>query len=184
MPDYRDRPVAERVEAREFDDPKVRAYLDALDDAAVRWRLGEPRVVTIYAQGKGYWEPGDGRPMLADEDPATMQAIGRCALSRVRSILPGPASLAHDAVHPARCGWCDYPQELLLGALDWAAWRSRYIVTELLVWPRSDDERWVTYERAGRSSEYENPTWRDFFDLPRQERIRRVEQAMALEPAA
>lgn len=179
MPDYRDRPVGERVEAREFDDPKVRAYLDTLDLDALRWKLGEPRVVTIHAEGQGYWHVGDGRPMLADEDPAVMQAIGRCALSRVRSTLPGPESLAHDAVHPARCGWCEYPPELLLGALDWAVWHSRYIVTELLVWSHSSDERWVTYERGARSGEYENPAWRDFWSLPSQERIRRVEQAMA-----
>jgi hypothetical protein len=182
VPDYRDRPVGERVEAREFDDPKVRAYLDTLDEAAVRWRLGEPRIVTIYAEGQGHWHPGDGRPMLADEDPAVMQAIGRCAMARVRSSVP--SALVSDAIHPAACGWCEYPQELLLGALDWAVWHSRYIVTELLVWARSAEERWTTYERCGRSSEYENPVWRDFFDLARVDRIRRVDRAMALEPAA
>ena len=180
MPDYRERPVSERIDDREFHDPKVRAYLDTLDLDALRWRLGEPRIVTVYAEGQGYWHPGDGKPMLADEDPAVMQAIGRCALARVRSSVP--SSLVSDAIHPAACGWCVYPQELLLGALDWAAWHSRYVVTEVYVW--AADERWITYERGNRTSEYENPVWRDYWALPRHERIRRVERAMAPEPAA
>lgn len=174
MSDRKDRSIHDRIESREFDDAKVRAYLDTLDLDALRWKLGEPRIVTLYAQPIGYWHQGDGRPMLADEDPAVMQAIGRCATARRDA---GP--IESGAIHGGRCGWCEYPAELLLGACDWAIWHSRFVVTELAVWA-DHDEPWVSYEREVRSSVYDNPAWATFWALPRAERRQRVERAQGL----
>ena len=92
MADRRDRSVAERLEARAFDDPQVRAYLDTLSVETVEYRLGTPRVITIYAQPLGHWRVGDGRPSLANEDPAVMEAIGRCATARTPNSTSSPAS--------------------------------------------------------------------------------------------
>ena len=169
-----DRNVMERVERREFDDPDVRAYLDKLPVEAVEHRIGTPRIVTIYAEPKGYWHVGDDHPSLADDDPAVMQAIGRCAASRVRG-LPLGDSIA--GIHPRECGWCQYPKDELLAACDWATWSSRYLISEVFVW--SADERWITYERGIRGGEYENPAWRAFWDLHPKERIRRVEALLS-----
>lgn len=170
MPDRKDRTVNERIEDHGFDDPKVRAYLDTLDLEQLRWKLGEPRIVKVYAEPLGWWHVGDGRPSLADDYPAVMQAIGRCAASRREY---GPVT---GAIHPVACGWCDYPAEQLLAACDWATWHSRFLITELWVW--SDPEAsWVSYEREARSNEYEQPRWREFFAIQPRERRQRIEAA-------
>lgn len=178
MSDRKDRPLEERVEAREFDDPKVQQLLDALSVESIEYRLGPPRVVTVHATAPG-WDQGSGQPSLASEDPAVMQAIGRCLASRSRFETP---QLSAGAIHPRRCGWCDYPTEQLQAASSWAVWHSRYVISELLVW--TNDERHVSYVREVRSGEYGNPAWTEFFGLSRRERASRVERAMALEAAA
>lgn len=167
--------IESRIEDRAFDDPEVRTVLDRLSLEALQDRLGNPRVVTRYAQADG-WTPGEGRPLLADDDPVVMQRIGRCAASRIRERIDGLTMRSH-AIHPDRCDWCEYPLEMLLAACAWAVWSSRYVVAEILVW-RQEEGSSVTYERSSnRSGVYENPTWSDFWNLAKRERRYRIEQA-------
>lgn len=138
---------------------KLIAELDATDIATLQAEHGDWRKVTEYATGQGYWREGDGTPVLVAETPAIAQAMGRCVANRLRYGLDA-IGVAAGSIHPARCGWCDYPKDVLLVALDHATWRSRYVVTEYLVWPAKGG----TYTRAtGRAGEYDNPTWLQFF---------------------
>lgn len=173
MPRSTSLPVEERAVSRRFTDAEVVAYLDALTLEAVCGLIGEPGVRTAYADGCGYWRPGDGRPALADDDPAVMQAIGRCAAHRARASLPTrlPALLA---AHPRPCEWCEYPAEELLRACDWASWQSRYAVSEILEWANQDG---VVYTRSGPTGWYGNPAHRRFWDLPASRREQLVRAA-------
>lgn len=166
--------IEARIEDREFDDPEVRAILDRLSLEALQDRLGSPRVVTRYASAHG-WDPGDGRPLLADDDPVVMQRIGICAAARVRDSIATTIFGPH-AGHPGPCDWCEYPLEMLLAACAWAVWSSRYVVAEFLVWHQGEGSA-VTYIRdGGRSGIYENPAWHDYWALPRRDRRYRLEQ--------
>jgi len=167
------------AQRREFDHVGVRQLLDqAPMDRIVEW-FGQPVVHTTYQQPIGrHWAQGDGRPALADEDPAVMQAIGRCAASRVRSPVP---SLSPGRIHPAPCGWCGYPLDALLAACDWATWRSLCIVAETLTWYEDPSKRSGAggeYHREGRPGGYTAPAWVDLWALPRDERAARVAAAM------
>lgn len=54
---------------------------------------------------------------LATNEPAVAAAMGRCLTARSLS-----AKDAITARHPRPCGWCDYPRELLDGAVrEWTA---------------------------------------------------------------
>ena len=156
--------MPERIDpSRRFDDPDVRASLHKLDFTSLVDRLGEPEIVTKYAQGLGNWKLGDGRPALADDDPAVMAAIGRCAASRVRwQWTPGLSG--GGAVHPARCGWCDYPLPMLLTALEYATYINRLVVVEIALWRQSDagPGRYVTYKRSTGREGYSSAAWSDF----------------------
>jgi hypothetical protein len=113
---------------------------------------------TTYAQGSGYWKAGDGRPPIVFDGPAAANAAGRCVANRVRyGSLPGiPAG----SIHPAKCGWCDYPKDKLLAALDHATWRSQFVESEFAVWRFGN----ANYRRTtGRSGEYDHSDWRAFF---------------------
>jgi hypothetical protein len=124
--------------------------------------------VTVYAEGQGYWRVGDGHPALADDDPAVMQAIGRCAASRVRW---GEGVIRLGSVHPEPCGWCSYPLRELLRGLDWALYMSRLVTTERLVWRGRDRTEYV---RVVRSEEWDNPRHAAFWALPAAEREARI----------
>lgn len=55
------------------------------------------------------------------EDPASIVAASICWLARW-------AESGHNAAHPGPCGWCDYPQAVLLAAMesfDHGGWPAR-----------------------------------------------------------
>ena len=134
--------------------------------------LDHPAIVTRYAEPRGSWRQGDGAPVLADEDPAVMQAIGRCATAELQRMggFPKELSSTHDT---RRCGWCDYPIAERLAACDWAVFRSRYVDVEIAVWRGKGS----THERTLRQDVYENPTWAAFWALPADERQARISAA-------
>ena len=180
----------DKLRAREFDDPDVRKILGSMGVPALIVELGQPSIVTRYADPKGHWRQGDDRPALADDDPAVLQAIGRCAVSRSElwGVGTGGAKLLRAvgvATHPEECGWCGYPTDELLAACDWATFRSRYVEAEFAVW-HADPERLTgaTYQRTLRQDVYENPTWAQFWALPTAERQARIRAAQYPEAAA
>lgn len=148
------------IEERRWDTPGVRTHLDNLPITDLVDLLGDPRRVTYFAETYGrHWKQGDGRPLLAVDnpsidEPAVQQAIGMCASDRVR----GRDKRLKDAVggkfHPVSCTWCAWPLEQLLAVCEWAVFESRYIVHELLVW---DGAEGSTYVRRGRAPGYTNP---------------------------
>ncbi len=166
----------QKLGRREFDDPDVRKMLSGLDLSSLISRLGQPHMVTKHAPTRGHWHQGDPLPALRDEDPAVMQAIGRCAVYRQQNAA-GLSFLSriHERDH---CAWCAYPLSELLAACDWGVFRSRYIVQEFAVWYRDQDARkGARYALPTRADVYENPTWADFFALPPAERRARIEAA-------
>lgn len=175
-------PSVERaLAAREFDKIEVRELLDGMDEYALRGMLGDPEIRVAYADGIGYWRQGDSRPVLAEDDPAVMQAIGRCAVARTMSPLPGKLVIGEaDKVHPVRCGWCDYPLQDLLAACDWSTWFARYRVAELLTWRKGEEGRdhWITYSRGGGAPVYENPLYAAFWAQANDERELLVQDAI------
>lgn len=155
--------------------------LNALSIAELIGLLGAPSERVNYVSVPG-WSEGDGRPAVADDDPATMQAIGRCAANRVRSELPEMALLAHRA-HPSTCGWCDYPLDMLLAACSWSVHQSGLVGQQILAW--SDNcEKPHDYLRAGTEGGFRNRRYREFWALPGNERERRIEAASGRKAAA
>lgn len=177
-PDRKAQRLDDKLAARLFENEDVRSVLDDMDVDTVIRTIGEPRRATEYAVQPG-WAVGSGRPTFADDDPAVMQAIGRCAANRVRHGLMALAGLG--GVHPSPCGWCDYPLEQLLEACSWAVLVSRYVVLDLLIW-RNDDG--AQYSRPGGLTGYQNPSWRQFFEVAPKERERRIEAAAERRAAA
>lgn len=179
-------PIEERILRRDFGDREVIEALDSMNLDAVCRALsspsddGWPVVRRTFARGQGGWVEGDGRPALADDDPAVMQAIGRCAAWRLRAKLPGPL-LLDSAAHPRPCGWCEYPVAELLRACDWATITSRYVVAEFLQWwqyPHADiGKKGLAYHRQGTDGVYLNERWAAFWALPTDERTRRIAAA-------
>jgi len=171
----------EKLRAREFDDPDVRKVLAAMAIPALIVELGHPAIVTRYAEPRGHWRQGDDRPALADDDPAVMQAIGRCATAELQRM--GGFAKVLSSTHDTRsCAWCDYPIAERLAACDWAVFRSRYVEAEFAVWYADQDRRsGATHQRTTRQDVYENPTWAEFWALPaadRQARIRAAQYPM------
>ena len=160
----------DKLRARELEDPDVRRVLTGMTVPTLIVELGYPHTVTRYAPTRGSWRQGDGRPALADDDPAVMQAIARCAtagLQRAGGFLKDLSS-THDT---RRCGWCDYPIDERLAACDWAVFRSRFIEAEFHVWYADQEKRRGSrYWRMVRQDEYENPDWAAFWALPRDDR--------------
>ena len=166
----------EHAQRRDFDFPGVRQLLDAAPLSSIEAWFGQPSIATSYAEPMA-WSVGDGRPGLADEDPAVMQALGRCAASRVRSDLPG-IRLGVGRVHPRPCGWCGLPLAELLRACDWAVWRSRFLLAEVLTWHSDPVKRpGAEYHRVPRSDVYTQPDWADFWALPTDRRESRIQAA-------
>lgn len=157
--------------------PAVRAELDLLSVDQLTIKFGPGNLETEYA-ATTYWKPGDGRPVVTfEDDPAAAQAAGRCAASRTRfaGIFAGPS------IHPSRCGWCDYPQDVLLAALDHAAFHSRFITAEYLWWGAKGGSYARPTNRAGT---YENPRWAAFFDMDPPLRAKAIEHAAEREVTA
>lgn len=175
MTDETIRTPLDKLRAREFDEPDVHVILAAMTVPALIVELGGPHYVTRYAEPRGNWRQGDGRPALADDDPAVMQAIGRCAMAEFQRVggFPKTLSSTHDT---GRCAWCEYPLAERLAACDWAVFRSRYVEAEFAVWYADQEHhRGVRYWRQLRQDVHENPAWDEFWRLPaedRQERIR------------
>jgi hypothetical protein len=157
----------EAIASGELSGSGVAARLDRMDPDEVIGLFGEPVRVTRYAEVLGHWRVGQPRPALADDDPAVMQAIGRCAATRIRD-----PRLVLASVHRASCGWCGFPLQELLAACDWAVVRSRYVVVDLMVWRGEDGSIYLRDTR--RSGIYEEPAWSVFWALPAGERGRRI----------
>lgn len=162
----------DKLRAREFDDPDVRKILANMTIPTLIVELGQPEYVTRYAEPRGHWRQGEDRPALADDDPAVMQAIGRCAVAEVQRMggFPKTLSATHDAT---RCGWCDYPIAERLAACDWAVFRSRYVEAEFAVW----HGKGADHQRTLRQDVYENPDWAAFWALPADVRQARIAAA-------
>lgn len=156
---------------RDFSEQSVEA-LNAMTTSDVIVALGAPTEHVVCATAQG-WSPGDGRPDLASEDPAVMQAIGQCAAfkTRLRFSAPLPLTLA---AHPGTCEWCGYPLVELVKACAWATWQSRLITAHVLEWKNKENRQ---YLRPGSLTGYQNPEYRRFWDLPPKERDRRVAAA-------
>lgn len=184
-----------RIMQRWFDDREVRAALDSITVDQVCAQLsanehdhGQPTVHRVFAEGLGYWRPGDGRPALASDEPAVVQALSRCAAYQSRLKFGTTMPLVLRA-HPRPCAWCDYPLAELLRACDWATIASRFLVTERLTWrqyPGADkpSERGSAYHRAGRGAEYVNETWAAFWKLDPADREAHIAAAMYPEEVA
>ena len=174
MTDRKQERIDSKMDARRFDDPDVKTALDEMSERQLVAMFGALERVVHYAQPFGNWKVGDGRPALADDDPAVIQAIGRCAAHRVQGGYTLP-----DGTHPKACAWCPYPKAQLLAACDWATYMSRYVVAEVLVWRKGAEgsERHITYERGGRSGVYESPRWADLWGLPPEQRATRIHAA-------
>ncbi|HAM56452.1 MAG TPA: hypothetical protein DCQ64_14065 [Candidatus Rokubacteria bacterium] len=157
---------------RDFRKDDTRDALNALSVGEIVNLIGAPDEYTEYASVSG-WSEGDGRPTLASEDPAVMQAIGRCLASRVRSVLP-PIRTLGDAAHPSACDWCDYPQAELTKACSWSVWHSHFVIADVLEWQGKEGSR---YARPGTVTGYQNPDWRRFYTLGPHERERRIAAA-------
>lgn len=178
-----------RIVQRWFDDREVRTALDNLSVEQVCHLLagndhdhGQPNRYRTFAEGQGYWRPGDGRPPLADPDPAVMQAIGRCAAYQARLKFGTHVPLVLKA-HPRECAWCDYPLAELLKACDWATVTSRFLITEELVWfqqPAAETplKRGPSYHRSGLGAVYLNEAWAAFWALGPADREARIAAAM------
>lgn len=167
----------DKLRAREFEDPDVRRVLTGMAVATLIVELGHPHTVTRYAPTRHHWSQGDGAPALADDDPAVMQAISRCATAEIQRMggYPKELSSTHDT---RRCAWCDWPIAERLAACDWAVFRSRFVEAEFHVWYADQEKhRGARYWRMVRQDEYENPAWAAFWDLPRDERQARIEAA-------
>lgn len=159
-----------RTDAQRFTDDAIRDVLDALNVTDLVGLLGDPVPMTEYATAPG-WTVGDGRPTLANDDPAVMQAIGRCSAHRARRKYDFPMPML-DKVHPTRCDWCDFPDDELLKACSWAVHQSRFVLADVLVWTNEDGHRYV---RSGHLTGYQNPRWRRFFeDTTDHERERQI----------
>lgn len=180
--EYPDGPL-QKLGRREFDDPDVRKMLAGLDLSSLISRLGQPIMVTRYAPTRGHWQQGEPLPAIRDEDPAVMQAIGRCAVYRQQHAVGlSFGSRLHEL---DRCAWCAYPLPELLAACDWGVFRSRFVVQEFAVWYQDEvKSKGARYALATRADVYENPTWAAFFTLPPAERRSRIEAAQYPEEAA
>lgn len=159
----------------QLDDPRVRDFLDQMPVATVISMLGTYTVQTkTFQPVGGEWTPGKERPILADENPAVMAAIGRCAAARMRhTSVYGDAAIT--VSHPERCGWCDYPKSDLIAALDWATHDSALVTEEWMAW-QVDGQR---YRRpTGRSGQYLNAAYERFRRMQPEDQTKEVNQAV------
>lgn len=169
------------VRARRFEDAAVRRILDAASVARIVDLVGPPALATTVAEPRGSvrggsgWQPGEPLPALRDEDPAVMQAVGRCAVSRLQHRCGLEMRSLHDR---DRCAWCAYPLAELLAGCDWAVHRSRFVVLETATWWADQTRRaGPTYRRIVRHDVHEHPGWAAFWAQPRPDRERLVAAA-------
>jgi hypothetical protein len=167
---------------------KHRRELDQLGIDALIGIFGEPEVVPEWDTPRLlHWQPGDPRPLFANDDPAVMQAIGRCAAARIWDSLPSdrqprPLAIAITNAHPAECGWCSDELEELLAACDWATFEGRTQTAEWLTWKQERNGEQATYQRrvpvgvrSQRHADFWALSWRE-----RSDRIRRAQYPTAV----
>lgn len=178
----------QKVAQRRFEDRDVRAILDAMPIPSLIVQLGQPHTVARFAEPRGSvkartgWQPGDTLPMIRDDDPAVMLAVGRCAQAELQLRHGFPVRSLHD---PARCAWCAYPLPERLASCDWSVFRSRFVIAEFAIWhAEPGTRRGATYQRTLRQDVYENPTWAEFWSLPVPDREARIAAAQYPEAAA
>lgn len=154
--------------------PRLRAYLDTLPMGDLQGLLGSGVTREDVAEPGSTWRQGDPRPYLADEDPAVMGAIGRCAIARWRGSQEY-GTLVRGAYHPAECGWCEYPAAELRRAQDWSTWHAGLIVSQWVTWTRDGD----AYSRpTGAAGTYGNGRWRAFAAMSAAEQTYHVGRAV------
>ncbi len=163
----------------------LHARLDSMPYVDLVGELGEPdHVDTEYAEHP-WWGPGQGRPALANTDVATAQAMARCLTWRTRLTLAS-VSLILPGIHPAACGWCDYPEAELRSAVGFAAWMARLISSERATWRGTYGSTYV--RSTPRDGTYQSPAWAEFFandpDLAtaRARRTAAIREAQDFEP--
>jgi hypothetical protein len=177
--------MAERSEMYDFANRRDRKDLDLLSIDALIGIFGEPEVIPEWdAPRLRHWQPGDPRPLFANDDPAVMQAIGRCAAARVygslRSDLAPLRSVITNA-HPAECGWCSDSLEELLAACDWATFDGRTQTAEWLTLKQERNGEQATYQRR-MSIGVRSQRHADFWALSWRERSERIRQAQYQAP--
>jgi hypothetical protein len=178
--------MTERSASYDLGNPKHRKELDVLGIDALIGIFGEPEVIPEWDTPRlRNWQPGEPRPLFANDDPAVMQAIGRCAAARVYgSLRTGLAQLGSVVTnaHPAECGWCSDELEELLAACDWATFEGRTQTAEWLTWKQERNGEQATYQRrvpvgvrSQRHADFWALSWRE-----RSDRIRRAQYPTAV----
>lgn len=159
--------------------PKHRRELDGLSIDAIVDIFGEPAITPDWDMPRLlHWQPGQPRPLFADDDPAVMQAVGRCATARVFGRVGGHPEMLGAVVteaHPVECGWCDQPLDMLLAACDWATFEGRAQTGEWLTWTQHRDG--AVYQRR-LPVDRRNSRHADFWSLAPSQRAERIEQAL------
>lgn len=171
--------ISEAITERRLGYPGVAAKLDRMTIGEVVGVLGRPdREVRRYQESPPIrlengtlgpaWSVGDGRPMLATDDPAVIVAMNVCAVARNPWVVRGQINERH----PGPCGWCDYPLIELHRAIAHATYFSRLVRDHLLVWVGDDHDLYI---RSGpEDGRYLAPAWEDFAALHDGEQRRRV----------
>jgi len=183
--------VMEAIQERRLGYPGVVAKLDRMTDNEVFGLLGNCREVRRYFEASPgirddgtlgpLWKVGDGRPLLASDEPAVIAALGHCASARRR--FP-KADIPVTENHPTVCGWCEptpdgrggtapaYPLRELEKAIAHGLYFSRLVKDHLLVWDGSDGG---TYVRTGpEDGRCQSEAWEAFAGLSATDQKRRV----------
>lgn len=165
------------IDAQEWDSAGVRDRLDAYTIDELEDVIGPGERLTAYAVAAGEpWSMGDGRPDLADDDPAVQQVIAYCAANRARAKLkPAPTFISGD-IHPSTCGYCSYDDDEIFKAVGWSVMTSRYILDEVVVW-RGAKGHSDYYRRTDRLGQYDSPKHKLFWGMPLKDRQYLVAQA-------
>ena len=171
--------VLELIGRRDFDGKDVRATLDELSLQEVIVNLGSPHYVRRYRKPSIVH---DIKPVLASDDPAVLEAMGRCSLARsdvFRVASPRLYANASRIHRPDECQWCEWPAALLVEACDYAVGTMKFLEDEMLVWYQHQDRSaGAKYIRVTRGQVYEHPAWASFWSMPTHERERRIASAM------
>lgn len=167
--------VGDAIARRQLGATGVAAALDQLTVEEVAAMLGEPKRLQRFAEDASQaWKPGDGRPAFADNDPAVLDVIGRCVITRLEGAVE---RVRTGAAHDGPCGFCDVPLAELLKACSWGVWVGRYVIADLFVWEGDDGGRYI--RDAGGSDQYQNPAWEEWRRLGRHERAARIRAVQA-----
>lgn len=134
----------------------LRERLDALTYEEVVDELGEPDRVESTTYRSPWWSSGDGRPALATDDVAVVQAMARCMAWRERG-----TRLPREGVHPGECNWCPYPAAELKAAIGWAGTIAGFIATSVASWRGEYGSHYI--RATPQEGTYGNPRWAAWF---------------------